>query len=614
MQVQIATVEAAAELCAEILDPTRTDPIVGVCIAAGRETPLVDIDTLEAALADRAVVRVLATGDASWQLKRTLPAGLDVYGNAVRVWQPGIRSGDTSDHPLLLLDEADDRTATARRVVDLVESGALRERTAIVSDVTPLQATLRLTDGTSVVVPAAEISRYDLPANQVLRLAQAVRVLIISGAGASAAGGDPRGSLLPFEPDARRRFTEQYGLGAVVVGRVSRLHNFGAFVELLPGLLGLLRVGRMAEQWVGHPEDQLTVGDLIPVRVVAVDGDRIELSLRGTGDDSRAQAASLYPDGPPWLSPPAPAVELPALTDSEVDVGRWEAPAAPRGPRPADQAVDGDLRPLEDLVLRAAEMHERSRRSISDSERHLEKLRSEAVRLRRELETDLIELRERVLRTAEHEEDDIQGSTGQALAEARTEIRRLRALLAQAGRAHDELEQQAKTATEQARKNREELRRSAADLERQRALASRLQSELDVVPDEDRLRAAVRSSWIRQTTKADREQFRWREPVVGPEFLESLELLEGISRDRVVDVCAEVVCGRAVTRPGLQVHALRSVDTGGSPQQLRADGARAFRASLQVRSSAARRLHYWELPDGGIELAKVGYHDDFSIR
>jgi hypothetical protein len=36
-------------------------------------------------------------------------------------------------------------------------------------------------------------------------------------------------------------------------------------------------------------------------------------------------------------------------------------------------------------------------------------------------------------------------------------------------------------------------------------------------------------------------------------------------------------------------------------------------ATLQTNSPAARRLHYWELPGAGIELAKVVYHDDFSI-
>ena len=621
MQDQIASAEAAAQLCAEILDPARTAPIVGVCLSVGRETPLVDVDLLSTELEGRAAVRVLATGEASWELKRSLPPGLDVYGDALRVWQPGIRTGHTTDHPLLLLDVADDRTVTARRVVGLIERGAHLEKTAIVSEVTSAQATLRLTDGTSVVVPNAEISRHDLPANQVLRLAQAVRVLIIAASGADA----PRGSLLPFEPDPRRRFIEQYGIGAVVLGRVDRLHNFGALVELLPGLLGLVRVGRISEHWVDHPQDVLAIGDLITVRVVDLEGEKIELSLRGTDPADRAQAASLYPDGPPWLTPPAPAIELPAhelpaLSDHEVAVGRWETPVGPRvvtrGPFDRVPAVDfTELRPLEDLVLRAAEMHERSRRVIDDSERHLAHMRSAAARLRSELETDLVELRERVLRTAENEYDEIQGSTREALDDARTEIRRLRELLEQAGRAHDELEQQARTAAEQARKNSEALRRSAADADRQRALAQRLQSELETfVPAEERLRAAVRNSWIRQTTRSDRERFRWREPVVGPEFLDSLESLEGVSRDRVVDVCAEVVSGRAVTRPGLQVHALRSVETGGSPQQQRADGARAFRASLQVRSSAARRLHYWELPDGGIELAKVGYHDDFTIR
>ena len=38
------------------------------------------------------------------------------------------------------------------------------------------------------------------------------------------------------------------------------------------------------------------------------------------------------------------------------------------------------------------------------------------------------------------------------------------------------------------------------------------------------------------------------------------------------------------------------------------------RCNLQAGTAAARRLHYWQLPDGGIELAKIVYHDDFSIR
>ena len=70
----------------------------------------------------------------------------------------------------------------------------------------------------------------------------------------------------------------------------------------------------------------------------------------------------------------------------------------------------------------------------------------------------------------------------------------------------------------------------------------------------------------------------------------------------------------ALEIPGLELHMLRESETVGAAQQVRGDGARAWRCNLQTRTAAARRLHYWQLPDGRIELAKIVYHDDFSIR
>ena len=101
--------------------------------------------------------------------------------------------------------------------------------------------------------------------------------------------------------------------------------------------------------------------------------------------------------------------------------------------------------------------------------------------------------------------------------------------------------------------------------------------------------------------------------LVGAFFLSSLEALEGITRAKVVEVCAEVLCGRAATQAGREVHPLRSSDSGEAPQRLREDGAKAYRASLQVSTPSARRLHYWLLPDGRLELSKVGVHDDLTI-
>jgi hypothetical protein len=47
--------------------------------------------------------------------------------------------------------------------------------------------------------------------------------------------------------------------------------------------------------------------------------------------------------------------------------------------------------------------------------------------------------------------------------------------------------------------------------------------------------------------------------------------------------------------------------------RVRNDGAIAWRASLQVNTPSARRIHYWVLPSGQIELARVAAHDDFDI-
>ena len=58
------------------------------------------------------------------------------------------------------------------------------------------------------------------------------------------------------------------------------LKPFGAFVELLPGVTGLLHVSRLGvERRISHPKEILTVGDDVRVRILAVDPLRKTLSL-----------------------------------------------------------------------------------------------------------------------------------------------------------------------------------------------------------------------------------------------------------------------------------------------------------------------------------------------
>ncbi len=87
----------------------------------------------------------------------------------------------------------------------------------------------------------------------------------------------------PWEGDIPAR----YHPGDVKTGKVTKLTNFGVFVELEPGLEGLLHISELADQKVESPEDVVKVGDEIEVRVLRVDvGERkLGLSKRTSSDE-----------------------------------------------------------------------------------------------------------------------------------------------------------------------------------------------------------------------------------------------------------------------------------------------------------------------------------------
>src|SRR6185369_10545589 len=93
----------------------------------------------------------------------------------------------------------------------------------------------------------------------------------------------------PWEGDIPGR----YQPGDVKKGKVTKLTNFGVFVELEPGLEGLLHISELADEKVESPEDVVKVGDEIEVRVLRVDAaDRkIGLSRKKPGDEDTGETA-----------------------------------------------------------------------------------------------------------------------------------------------------------------------------------------------------------------------------------------------------------------------------------------------------------------------------------
>src|ERR1700760_784521 len=78
-------------------------------------------------------------------------------------------------------------------------------------------------------------------------------------------------------------------VGKTYLGKVVRLAEFGAFVEIFPGTDGLLHVSEIAEHRVKEVKDELREGDQVLVKVLAIEGNRIKLSRKAVLKEQRAK-------------------------------------------------------------------------------------------------------------------------------------------------------------------------------------------------------------------------------------------------------------------------------------------------------------------------------------
>ena len=103
-------------------------------------------------------------------------------------------------------------------------------------------------------------------------------------------------------------------IGKTYLGKVVRIAEFGAFVEIFPGTDGLLHVSEIAEHRVKDVKDELREGDQILVKVLSIEGNRIKLSRKAVLREQRAKL------GLPEVGEPVAAPSYPApIEDEEVD-------------------------------------------------------------------------------------------------------------------------------------------------------------------------------------------------------------------------------------------------------------------------------------------------------
>ena len=92
-----------------------------------------------------------------------------------------------------------------------------------------------------------------------------------------------------------RDLTATAEVGKTYLGKVTRLADFGAFVEIIPGTEGLLHISEVAEHRIKDVRDELKEGDQVLVKVLAVEGNRIRLSRKAILKEQRAKMGGAPP-------------------------------------------------------------------------------------------------------------------------------------------------------------------------------------------------------------------------------------------------------------------------------------------------------------------------------
>ncbi|MEU8263178.1 hypothetical protein AB0C02_21425 [Micromonospora sp. NPDC048999] len=574
----------AGELAYRLLMPGRRWPVVVLTIPGEHDEPFGDPEEIKEAVGDLAEVVLMPTSDISWAFSRAMPSLTQVYGGAGRVYpvdhawvsDPGrsrLRFAYSSHDRKRITDQLISDALQAALAAGLVEPrtrSGMQERSGRVQGVIGSRALVTL-DDMSLATVWEELTLPGVALDRVL-----VKGQTVSGR---------------YDPESRRldlraalRFTDAaaagagidqaYGVGDVILAEVAAVADDAVTVRLLPGLE--VEVGR--EAVTSNHKDTLgnlfSVGEIVACRRVAAEP--LRLRLDDVDDEEVPRPApSLLPGGPPWLRPPEPEAQPSAAAASAPSVAPRplvEPSVTPRQPTPLDLARRLPT-PQRPAMARAT--------PAGVDQAHVSQLSNELVAeraTRKALADELSGLRDRA---AELEAQ---------LAQATLSIEQLQTRYRGADLARQRLARQLKSA------------QGRADQ------PARVAGQLFLDPEEQ-FRYEVTCEWAQRIPAAEKDDKPLARYVLSPDFLDSVERLEGISRAKVVAVVVEVLTGQVQHLAGRDLHPLRT-GAAGSPNVRRSDGATCWRVALQREAASARRLHYWHTRDG-YEFSRVALHDDY---
>lgn len=246
--------------------------------------------------------------------------GLEMSINGIRAFMPASQVeihrvedmspyvGQTLQAKVSEIDFANENIVVSRRDLLLQQQEELREKLwanieegqvvkGVVRNVMPYGAFVDI-GGEDGLVHVSDLSHghVDKP-EDVVQPGQEVEVKILSidreekkiGLGLKQTKRDPWENI-----------EQKYPVDEQVTGKITRLVDFGAFVELEEGVEGLVPIGEITfGRRIGHPKEILSEGETVKVRVIRVEPkrNRISLSIKRVGDDPWTGASARWPVG-----------------------------------------------------------------------------------------------------------------------------------------------------------------------------------------------------------------------------------------------------------------------------------------------------------------------------
>jgi hypothetical protein len=612
MGVRVAKTEHDIdELLGVLESPTRREP---VCVLTTNARGEHAFDPAEIASDTSGICHVwaLETGHLTYMLTDRLNAGvsegdLRVFGGAARTFPAGTGWKANPASALRRFPGSDTRrhkTQVEHVIADIhamaYQAGLLSMR---VSEQLPTRATVRafmaegsramvkLSDGTPATI-AQELTVKEVPLDELLHVGQEVDGKF---------DAELKRFLIEIPAMTNAQIFAAFPPSTVTLGLVRHVDRRLAEITLFPGFHVQMPKSLISSNPYDLPNSFMEVGDVVPVRVGRSPQGRLSVSMLDIDDDEPiVDALPVVPGGKPWLTeahssyfvdtPPEVEPiesflarfglsrldeELDAVAEVEVATGPVRVVPGP-GPKPA-------LAPTSTPVTAPT-----TKPTFMSMQLTIDMLKAEL----REAKAQLSE-------RAAVESEALRSEQTRALVD----------LFAERDAALAQISTQKAQATKLRKENAELKRKRVAGLDfdvNRGRFASTPDGERDWINFELQL------AWVERVPYNERAGRAAPVAIVGDRFVESFVAMESGKKAKALRAMLDVLSGDRAKLAALEVHPLREGDGATARDLVREDGAKCKRAHIEEKSPAARRLHYWQLPDNSIEFSRVVLHDDME--